>query len=64
MDARKNGEKIALVLRQISFSVCSAYDTERSVPLPIGEGHDGMDAGGRAMQGAIAEDEEEFIGLL
>ena len=25
---------------------------------------DGMDAGGRAMQGAIAEDEGEFIGFL
>ena len=29
----------------------------REYLLPQGEGHDGMDAGGRAMHGAIAEDE-------
>ncbi|MEK7207567.1 MAG: hypothetical protein AAB134_06775 [Pseudomonadota bacterium] len=32
--------------------------------LPPGEGHDGMDAGGRATQGAVAEDEGCFTGIL
>ena len=38
-----------------------AMQNERSL-LPPGEGHDCMDAGGRATPGAVAEDEGVFMG--